>query len=76
MAGNFTAGGPVKTMHVLWDGELVSAPSFNTTGHNLTHMGWASGQVVATADTDQSVVEFADASNPTSYQGPPSTTSL
>jgi hypothetical protein len=69
MAGNPTAGGPTKTMHVYWDGKLVNSPSFDTSGHSLTSMGWASGQVRVRANSARSVVEFADASLPTSYSG-------
>jgi choice-of-anchor C domain-containing protein len=62
MAGNPDGGPAVKTMHVFWEGKLVAAPTFNTTGHSDSSMGWVSMHVTVHATDTRSVVTFADAS--------------
>lgn len=64
MAGNYQGPPTVKTMHVYWDGRLVDAPTFNTTGHSSTSMGWAHMAISVTATGPTSSVEFADALGP------------
>jgi choice-of-anchor C domain-containing protein len=61
MAGNTNCGQTVKTMHVLWNGKLVDAPSFNMTGRNNAQMGWVKRSLSVTAVSATSTIEFADA---------------
>ncbi len=61
MAANYGCGPAIKRMGVLWEGKLVSAPTFNMTGDGKSWMGWTSQQVIVTAASTSSVVEFADA---------------
>ncbi|HEX2821202.1 MAG TPA: choice-of-anchor C family protein [Streptosporangiaceae bacterium] len=61
MAGNTNCGQPVKTMNVSWNGTLIAAPTFDTTGDSSTSMGWVQHQINVTATGASSAVEFADA---------------
>jgi Protein of unknown function (DUF642) len=61
VAGNYTCGPAVKRMGVFWEGKLVSAPTFNVTGDSQTWMGWTSQQVIVTAASTSSLVQFTDA---------------
>jgi len=61
MAGNPSCGQAVKTMDVDWNGTLVDAPTFDTTGHSVTSMGWQSEQITVSAVGATSTVLFADA---------------
>jgi choice-of-anchor C domain-containing protein len=61
MAGNTNCGQPVKTMDVAWNGTLIDAPTFDTSGDSNTSMGWIQQQINVTATGTSSVVEFADA---------------
>lgn len=61
MAGNTNCGQPVKAMHVLWDGKLITAPAVSTSGDSSTSMGWIEFQIVVTAAGKSSTVGFADA---------------
>ncbi len=70
MSGNAYFGAAIKTMHVLWDGALVSAPTFMTSStYTPTAMGWVAKQIIVKATSAKSVVEFADASVPSSTAG-------
>jgi hypothetical protein len=62
MAGNTECGPVVKSMHVFWEGRLVAAPTFDTTGHSDSSMGWLAVNVTVKATETRSVVKFADAS--------------
>jgi choice-of-anchor C domain-containing protein len=62
VAGDGSAGTGIKAMAVSWDGALVAAPSFATTGETSRSMGWVAEQLVVTASTATSVLEFADRS--------------
>jgi hypothetical protein len=63
-------GGQVdKIMHVFWDGKLIAAPVFDTSGHSLTDVGWKALQVTVTATSPTSTVEFADATPDKSFWG-------
>jgi choice-of-anchor C domain-containing protein len=61
MAGNPYCGQPIKIMDVYWDGTLIAAPRFNTTGHSPSDMGWVSHERQVTAEGSTSTIEFADA---------------
>jgi hypothetical protein len=61
IAADYSCGPAVKRMGVFWEGKLVSAPTFNTTGNGKSWMGWTSQEVVVTAASTTSVVEFTDA---------------
>jgi hypothetical protein len=61
MAGNPYCGQPVKIMHVYWDGNLIAAPRFDTSGHSPSDMGWVSHEKKVTAEGSTSTIEFADA---------------
>lgn len=60
MAGNPYCGQPVKTMRVYWNGNLIAAPRFDTTGHSPSDMGWVSHEKKVTAEGSTSTIEFAD----------------
>jgi hypothetical protein len=62
-------GQAVKTMHVFWDGKLVAAPTFNTTGRSFTDMGWKALKLVLKATSPTSTIEFADATPDKSFWG-------
>ncbi len=51
-------GPQITTMRVLWDGKLVSAPTYNAKGHTTTSMGWVTTQVQVTATTSKSAITF------------------
>jgi hypothetical protein len=59
----------VKIMHVSWDNKGVDTPSFNTTGRSAADMGWTAQDVVVTATSASSTLEFADATPGKSYWG-------
>jgi choice-of-anchor C domain-containing protein len=61
MAGNWDCGQKVKSMVVYWDGIIVKALNFNTTGHGPSSMGWVPRQVKVVAAGRSSTIEFADA---------------
>jgi Protein of unknown function (DUF642) len=52
---------PTKTMNVLWNGSVVAHPSYSTAGESFTKMHWTPGQVVVTATSTTSTVEFDEA---------------
>lgn len=52
---------PTKTMNVLWNGSVVAHPSYGTAGESFTKMTWTLGQVVVTATSTTSTVEFDEA---------------
>ncbi len=60
-AGNWDCGQKIKSMVVYWDGAIVKATNFNTSGHSGTKMGWVSNQVTVAATGKTSTIEFADA---------------
>ncbi len=68
-AGEPGGGQAVKTMHVFWDGQLVAKPTFDTTGRSLPDVGWKALQVVVTATSPTSTIEFADATPDKSFWG-------
>ena len=61
LAADYNCGPAIKRMAVFWEGKLVSVPTFNMTGDGKSWMGWTSQQIIVTAATTSSVVEFADA---------------
>ncbi|HTT92463.1 MAG TPA: DUF642 domain-containing protein [Acidimicrobiales bacterium] len=63
-------GPQVTTMRVLWDGKLVSSPTYNAKGHTTTSMGWVTTQVQVTATTPKSVIMFEQNG---AYGGPETT---
>ena len=69
LSGNWNCAPTVKTMHVVWDGHLVDAPTFNTTGITATSMHWVIQSVIVKATSAQSSVRFGDASTPSSQCG-------
>jgi hypothetical protein len=68
-AGESGGGQPDKIMHVFWDGKLVAAPIFDTSGYSLTDVAWEALQVTVTAASPTSTVVFADATPDKSYWG-------
>jgi hypothetical protein len=58
--------GMTKVMNVLWDSNVVAAPSYDVSGHTMTDPGWRLQHLVVTATSPSSVVEFTDASTPPS----------
>lgn len=60
-AGNWDCGQKVKSMVVYWNGAIVAALNFNTSGHGPSKMGWSYHQVKVKAVTSRSEIEFADA---------------
>jgi hypothetical protein len=69
LSGNWNCGSTVKTMHVVWDGQLVDAPTFNTTGLSATSLHWVVQSVIVNATSAESDVRFGDASTPPSQCG-------
>ncbi len=69
LSGNWNCAPTVKTMHVVWDGQVVDAPTFNTTGLNATSMRWVLQSVMVKATSTESNVRFGDASIPPSQCG-------
>lgn len=69
LSGNWNCPPTVKTMHVVWDGQLVDVPSFNSTGLSATLMHWAVQSVIVKAASAESNVRFGDASTPPSQCG-------
>jgi choice-of-anchor C domain-containing protein len=61
MAGNWDCGQRVKSMIVYWDGAIVKALNFNTSGHGKSSMGWKDYEVAVIATGRTSTIEFADA---------------
>ncbi len=61
LAADYNCGPAIKRMGVFWEGKLVSVPTFNMTGNGKSWMGWTSQQIIVTAATTSSVVEFTDA---------------
>ena len=51
---------PVKTMHVLWNDADVASPTYNSAGETASKMTWTLHQVVVTATSATSTVQFAD----------------
>ncbi|MGO9660785.1 MAG: DUF642 domain-containing protein [Acidimicrobiales bacterium] len=68
-AGEPGGGQAVKTMHVFWDGKLVAAPTFDTTGRSFTDMGWKALKLTVTASSPTSTIEFIDATSDKSFWG-------
>ena len=68
-AGEPGGGQAVKTMHVFWDGKLVAAPTFDTTGRSFTDMGWKALRVTVMATSPTSTIEFTDATPDKSFWG-------
>jgi hypothetical protein len=68
-AGEPGGGQAVKTMHVFWDGKLVAAPTFDTTGRSFTDMGWKALKLTLKAISPTSTVEFIDATPDKSFWG-------
>jgi choice-of-anchor C domain-containing protein len=60
MAGNPYCGDTTKIMRVYWDGDLIAAPRFNTTGHSPSSMGWVAHDKSVTAHGSKSTIRFAD----------------
>ncbi len=48
-------------MVVYWNGAIVAALNFNTSGHGPSKMGWLYHQVRVEAVMSRSKIEFADA---------------
>ncbi|MGD0811753.1 MAG: hypothetical protein ABSA91_18895 [Acidimicrobiales bacterium] len=55
-----------KTVHVIWGGKLVAAPTFNAEANTDADMHWALRQEVVTATSSKTTLEFADATTQTS----------
>jgi Protein of unknown function (DUF642) len=51
---------PVKTMHVLWNDADVASPTYSSAGETASKMHWTLHQVVVTATSTSSTVQFAD----------------
>ena len=51
---------PVKTLHVLWNDADVASPTYDSAGESPTKMNWTLHQVVVTATSASSTVQFAD----------------
>jgi hypothetical protein len=58
MAGNPGCGAKVKVMEVFFGGNLVALPSFDTTGHTTSNMGWTIHHYRVTASTIGTRIEF------------------
>ena len=54
-------------MHVFVDGNLVPAPTCSTAGRSLSDVGWRASQLVLSATSQSSTVEFADATPDKSF---------
>ena len=52
---------PVKTMHVLWNDAGVASPTYDSAGETASKMHWTLHQVVVTATSASSTVQFTDA---------------
>jgi hypothetical protein len=59
----FTSINWTKTVHVIWGGRLVAAPTFNAKANTSADMRWALRQEVLTATSSRTTLEFADATN-------------
>jgi len=70
LAGNTNCGASVKTMDVGWNGTVVDAPTFDTTGHSNSSMGYVDEQVTVTATGPSSQITFADATAGDTLCGP------
>ena len=55
-----------KTVHVIWGGKLVAAPTVNAEPNTDANMHWVLRQEVLTATSSRSTLEFADATSQTS----------
>jgi hypothetical protein len=62
----FTSIDWTKTVHVIWGGKLVAAPTFNAKANTDADMRWALRQEVLTATSSKTTLEFADATTQTS----------
>ena len=69
LSGNWNCAPTVKTMHVVWDGHVKDAPTFNTTGLSATSMHWVIQSVIVKATSAESDVRFGDASTRPSSAG-------
>ena len=68
-AGDPGGSQAVKVMDVSWDGKLVDAPTYNSTGRTTSAIGWSARYVVVTARSVSSSLEFADATPGKSFWG-------
>ncbi len=69
MAAEIFGGSALRTMDVLWNGNIVATPSFAYTGQGPTNMGWElnSVQVVGTGSD---LLEFRSTTTAQSNYGP------
>ncbi len=61
MGGNPLCQTPLRILHVSWDGRLVEAPTFDTSGHTNQDLGWAVKTLTITAAGSQTTVAFTEA---------------
>jgi len=66
-AGEPGGGQTDKVMHVFWEGNLVASRTYSTAGRSLSNVGWTASQLVLTASSPASTVEFADATPDKSF---------
>ena len=70
LAGNPEGGDPVKTMNVVWDGAVVAAPSFDTSGTSGAAMGYVPVTVAVRSNPYGDVTELRLESTTPGAYGP------
>ncbi len=69
MAAEIFGGSALRTMDVLWNGNVVSTPSFAYTGQGPTNMGWTL-KSVGVVGTGSDLLEFRSTTTTQSNYGP------
>jgi len=69
MAAEIFGGSNLRTMDVLWNGNVVSSPSFAYTGQGPTTMGWTQKSVMVTG-TGSDLLQFRSTTTNQPQYGP------
>jgi choice-of-anchor C domain-containing protein len=60
LGGDFNCGQSLKTLAVVWDGDIVFTPSFNDSSSSSSNMNWQQETVELEASDPTTKLEFAD----------------